>query len=183
MTETEKAYEAIFKVIEKNKDLVNIDIKDLAYKSKCHILEDELINVHGFEFKPGTIEDTRWQNLNYDFKIGVFGGESKASIAWPDCGTQPQGERLLSICCSTGAYMFGGEYDTEFFERFFDELKTHNPKYIDSHNHRLYFTMENGGKFYNEYRDIVVRYHKEYKELANERKVKALKEEIAKLTN
>ena len=81
----------------------------------------------GFNLDPKTIHSTDWQKLKENVHIGFFDGERR-SISWSDDGRQPKNETLLYISYPTGAYIFGGDYPTEFFQKFFLELKTYNPK-------------------------------------------------------
>jgi hypothetical protein len=90
-------------------------------------------------------------------------------------------ETLLCIKFPTGAYMFGEDYPVEFFQRFFLELKSYNPKYVDSTNKGLYFSLDNAGKIHNAYRDIIKKYREENLKDLKQRKIKKMKDDLAKL--
>lgn len=88
-------------------------------------------------------------------------------------------------CDKCGAYIFGSsytdDYPTEFFKQFFNELKTYAPRYIDSANKSLYYSMISAGRIYNDFRGILDKYYRLNKEDYNKRKVEKLKKEIEKL--
>jgi hypothetical protein len=72
-------------------------------------------------------------------RIAFFGNDA---IGCPDDGRQPQDEWLFRIGFGTGAYIFGDSYPKQTFSAFFNELKSFEPKYIDSANKTLYFTED-----------------------------------------
>jgi len=63
----------------------------------------------------------------------------------------------------------------------FLELKTYNPKYIDSTNKSLYFSLDNASEIYNAYDSIIKRYREENQEDFKQRKIQKMKEDLAKL--
>lgn len=103
------------------------------------------------------------------------------SISWSDDGRQPNNEWLLSISFSTGAFIFWDDYPKELFNELFEELKTYNPKYTDTNNHYLYYSLEDSWKIIKEYKSIMEKYHKRNKEEANLRRIKKLELELEKL--
>jgi hypothetical protein len=184
MNTTEKAYREILKVLNKYKTEIVFDVDDLENKAKHHLFGVKLVEKYGFELEPESIKSTDWQKLKENIHIGFWDGELR-KISWSDDGSQPNKETLLCISYPTGAYMFGGDYPTEFFEKFFLELKTYKPKYIDSVNKSLYFSLDNAGKVYNAYDSIIKRYYEENKEdlkkRNKKRNIKKMKDELAKL--
>ena len=54
----------------------------------------------------------------------------------------PKDEWLLDFWFSSGAYSLHEEYPTETFNRFIEELKLLEPKYLDSSNHHFYFDID-----------------------------------------
>lgn len=180
MNTTEKAYKEILEVLNKYKSEIVFDVDSLEREAKQHLFGIELVEKYGFNLDPKTIHSTDWQNLKENVYIGFFDGERRW-ISWSDDGRQPKNETLLYINYPTGAYIFGGDYPTEFFEKFFLELKTYNPKYVDSANKSLYFDLDNAGKIYNDYDSIIKRYYEENKEDLKQRKIKQLKDELSKL--
>lgn len=180
MNTIEKAYKEIMKTLNKYKSEIVFDVDDLERKAKHHLFGVELVEKYGFNLDPKTIDSTNWQKLKENVYIGFFDGENR-DISWPDDGRQPKNETLLYISYPTGAYIFGSDYPKEFFQRFFLELKSYNPKYIDSTNKSLYFDLDNAGKIFNAYDSIIKRYYEENKEDLKRRKIKQLKDEISKL--
>lgn len=180
MNTTEKAYKEILKVINKYKSEIVFDVDDLERKAKQHLFGVELVEKYGFNLDPKTIYSTDWQILKENVHIGFYDGERRR-LSWSDDGRQPKNETLLSINYPIGPYIFGGDCPIEFFQKFFLELKTYNPKYTDSANNSLYFDLDNAGKIYNAYNSIVKRYREENKKNLRQRKIKKMKEELAKL--
>lgn len=180
MNITEKAYKEILKALNKYKAEIVFDVDSLEAKAKQHLFGVELVEKYGFELNPKNIYSTDWQKLKENVYIGFFDGERRR-ISWSDDGRQPKNETLLYISYPTGAYIFGEHYPTEFFQKFFLELKTYKPKYIDSANKSLYFSLDNAGKIYNAYDSIIKRYYEENKEDLKQRKIKQMKDELSKL--
>lgn len=147
MTKYEK-YEKLLADLEKHKDAIE---NNLIMEDWLRLLEDIIaVQKISEEFDipiPSYYYNTDWINLGYHHSIGVYG--EKRKICSPDNGVQPQeGERLYRMCFPTGAYTLGAEYPTQTFEAFFEELKTYQPKYIDSNNSSLYFTADKAGEAY-----------------------------------
>ena len=180
MSTTEKAYKEILKVLNKYKSEIVFDVNSLEREAKQHLFGVELVEKYGFNLDPKTIHSTDWQKLKENVYIGFFDGERRR-ISWSDDGRQPNNETLLYISYPAGPYIFGDDYPKEFFQKFFMELKTYNPKYIDSANSSLYFSLENAGKIYNDYDSIIKRYYEENKKDLKQRKIKEMKDELAKL--
>lgn len=180
MNTTEKAYKEILKVLNKYESEIVFDIDDLERKAEHHLFGVELVEKYGFNLDPKKIDSTDWQRLRENVYIGFFDGVDRR-ISWPDDGRQPQNETLLYINYPTGAYIFGSDYPTEFFQKFFLELKSYNPKYIDSANKSLYFDLDNAGKIFNDYDSIIQRYYEENKEDLKRRKIKQMKDELDRL--
>ena len=177
---TKKAYKEILKVLNKYKNEIVFDIDNLETKAKHHLFGVELVEKYGFDLDPKRIYSTDWQELRENVFIGFWDGERR-KISWSDDGSQPNDEILLCIKYPTGAYIFGGDYPTDFFQKFFLELKTYKPKYIDSHNNSLYFSMENASKIFNTYDSIVKEYREKHKGDLKQRKIKKMKNELSKL--
>lgn len=94
--------------------------------------------------------------------------------------TEPK--ELLQIWFSTGAYMFGRDYPKQLFKEFYCALKTECPPlYEDGLNEHIYYKPEDAAKAYETCMRLYDEYSQKYKEQANERRVKALEEELAKL--
>ena len=103
------------------------------------------------------------------------------TIAWPDDGEQPKGEYLYHICYPCGAYTFSEDYPTETFKAFFEELKSYNPRYIDSRNKSLYFDSKTAKAVHDNYKEIFSKYKAMVQSELDKRKIEKLKSELAKL--
>ena len=180
MNTTEKAYKEILKALNKYKSEIVFDVYNLETKAKNHLFGVELVEKYGFKLDPKNIYSTSYQKLKENVHVGFWNGET-SKISWSDDGKQPNKETLLCISYPTGAYIFGGDYPTEFFQKFFLELKTYKPKYTDTANKSLYFSLDNAGEIYNAYDSIIKRYYEENKEDLKQRNIKKMKDELAKL--
>lgn len=178
---TKKTYNKILKDIHKSCEFLVFDYKDLEFKSKCHLFGIELKEKYGLNLEPRDIRSLDYYRFGEYMAIGWFGEKYRRTISWSDDGKQPDGELLLSIGFSTGAFMFGSDYPTELFKEFFQELKTYNPKYSDTVNKNLYFSMDNAGKIFNEFPEILKKYSEKNKEDFKLRKIKKMREELEKL--
>ena len=180
METTKKAYKEIFKVLEKHKDVINIDIKDLEIKAKLHLFGLELKEVYGLEINENRINNTQFHELKENVYLTFIDSE-RTTISWEDNGKKPKGERLIKFSYPTGAYIFGGDYPTDFFQQFFLELKSFNPDYCDSANKSLYFKLENAKEVFNNYDSIVKKYRELNKEDFKKRQILKMKAELEKL--
>jgi hypothetical protein len=109
----------------------------------------------------------------------------EGGLSWSDDGRQPNNEWLYIISFPTGRYIFGdGFYNTGFpdlFKLFFKELKTYNPKYVDTANNALYFTEETSESVYNNFWNILNKYRGMVADESKRLRKKELEEELAKL--
>src|SRR5680860_345359 len=179
-SETEKAYSKILRLVKKYKDICIFDISDMESKAINHLFGLELVEKYGFNLDPKRIHNTNWQELKPNVFTGFWDGERR-KVSWSDDGSQPKNETLLCFMYPTGAYIFGRDYPTEFFQKFFLELKSYGPKYIDSTNKQLYFSLDYAGAIFNAYDSIVKRYYDENKEDIKQRTIKKMKADLAKL--
>ena len=180
INKTEEAYKKILKLLKEHENIIVFDVNDLEMKAKHHLFGVELKEKYGFHLDPRKITSLGWQKLRENIYIGWWGDRYRRTISWSDDGIQPEDELLLCISFPTGAYIFGGDYPTEFFQKFFLELKTFKPKYIDSSNKSLYFSMDNAGDIFNEYETILKKYYEENKKDIQRRKLQKMKDELAK---
>lgn len=180
MNKTEKAYKEILKTLNKYKNDIIFDVSDLETKAKNHLFGVELVEKYGFNLNPKVIDNTRWQRLKENIFIGFLDGKNR-KIAWSDDNRQPNNETLLCIEFPTGAYIFGDDYPQHIFNEFFSELKTYEPKYTDSANKCLYFTLDKAGKIFNDYDSILKKYYDKNREDLKQRKIDKLKDELSKL--
>lgn len=187
--ETEKAYEEVLATISKYGNALVFDHKDLEAKSKHHLFGIELKEKYGLEIDPKEVYSLDYQKFGEFKVIGRFGEKYRRTISWSDDGKQPEaeGEMLFSVSFPTGGYIFGGstwndDYPTEIFQEFFLELKSYNPKYSDTVNHCLYFSLENSAPLFNSFSEIKKKYHEKNIVDAKKRKIEKLKKELETLS-
>lgn len=181
MEKYKEAYNEILEVLRKHKDLCNYDISDFERISKSHLFGLELKKIHGLNIIPENLYTSDWNRFGDYRTVGMWGQKHGRTISWSDDGSQPEDELLLNISFPTGAYIFGDDYPVELFKQFFDELKTYNPKYLDTNNKSLYFSMDNAKYVFNEFGNILAKYNELNREDYKQRKIKKLQEEINKL--
>jgi len=176
-----ETYKKIFKLLNEHEDEIVFDVKSLEARARAHLYGLELKEKHGINIDPKTITSTSWNRFGDYMSIGTYGDENKRSVSWSDDGSQPVNEMLLEISFPTGGYIFGQDYPAKFFQKFFTELKTYGPKYSDTTNASLYFSMDNAGKIFNKFNSILEKYNKENKEDYKKRQIIKKKEELEKL--
>lgn len=181
METIKKAYDEILKILKKHKDVCVFNIDDLERKANLHLFGVELKEKHGLNVEPKQIYSLDWIRFG-DYKgIGYFGEKYNRMISWSDDRTQPTDELLFCISFPTGAYIFGGDYPTEFFQKFFLELKTYKPKYVDTANKSLYFSMDNASEIFNNFDAIMRKYYELNKEDIKQRQILKMKADLEKL--
>ena len=178
---TKEMYNDIFSCLEKYKDDCDFNIDDLKRKSKLHLYMLELVEKYGLNLGSRKLTNLDYNRFGEFMSIGMFGKEYSRTISWEDNGKEPNNEMLLVISFSSGPYLFGSDYPKELFKQFFYELKTYNPKYCDSQNSNLYFSMDNAKNIFNEFDVILKKYLDLNKEDYKLRKIKKLEEELKKL--
>lgn len=125
------------------------------------------------------ISDYNWRNGSGEIEYGV--GIYKCSEITNHGEIEP--EELLKISFPTGAYIFGDDYDTEFFGEFYKELHLVKPKYEDSLNKALYYSVENGKEAYEHYRNTYKKYCDNLVERRKQNRIKQLERELSQLKN
>jgi len=182
LKETKKIYDSILKIAKDNKDILNYDFQSLELQAKNHLFGLELKEVYGLKIDEKRINNIQYQELKNNVHLTFIDSE-RTTISWEDSGKKPQGERLIKFSYPAGAYIFGGDYPTIFFEKFFFELKSFNPDYCDSANKSLYFKLENAKEVFNNYDSIIKKYYELNKEDFKQRKIIRMQEELDKLKN
>jgi hypothetical protein len=190
-----KAYTHILDACENYPDFRNTygfsDIDDMKRSAKDHLLLIEWYEKYGLKIN----HDYKPYSYNY-FKAGdytIFSHFKNAEqdkdngsgkyISWSDDGRQPKDEWLFEVSFSTGAYIFGDDYDgqRQLFQDFFAELKSYKPDYSDTTNKTLYWKLENAKPIYDEFYNILKKYRElNAKDLKN-REVKKLEKKLAEL--
>ena len=180
LQETKKIYDSILKIAKKNKDLLNFDFQVLELKAKNHLFGLELKEVYGLQIDEKRINNIQYQELKDNVHLTFIDSETR-TISWEDNGKKPKGERLIKFSYPTGAYIFGGDYPTIFFEKLFFELKSFNPDYCDSANKSLYFKLKNAKDVFNNYDTILKKYYELNKEDFKKREIIRKQKELADL--
>ena len=178
--EAKKVYNSILKIAKKHKDLLNYDFDMIELTAKDHLFGLELKEKYGLNVNPKRIDNIQWKELKNNVYLTYIDGVNR-KISWPDDGKQPKGEYLILLKYSTGAYIFGNDYPTEFFQKFWIELKSFNPDYIDSANKCLYFKLENAKEIFNQYDSILKKYYDLNKEDVKQREILALQRKLETL--
>ena len=186
--ETKIAYQEIIDTINKHKELCYVDVRDVEYKMENHLFGIELAEKYGLNVKPTNIYKQQWNNVSYHKGIGYYpkpkSDKECPRISWSDDGRQPCDEYLVSISFPTGAYIFGDDYDymQDTFKDMFAEFKSFNPKYLDTANRTLYFTLETAAEPFNRFDEIVAKYRERAKNEIRVKKAAALQRQIDELT-
>jgi hypothetical protein len=181
------AYAEVMDVLKKHKDICVFDIDDLDRRAACHLFGIKLKEDYGLDIDPKRVESLQWLNYKEYCHIGWWGKKYNRTISWPDDKQQPEDNLLLEISFPTGPYIFGfgsmfnQEYPQEFFQKFWHELRSYNPDYVDSHNNSLYWKIENASVIFNSFDDIMQKFNDLNKEDVKQRKIKAMKDELSKL--
>jgi hypothetical protein len=188
-TTAKQAYSEILKLLKKHKDVCVFDVDDLEGQSERHLFGIELKETYGLDIDPKRVDSLQWLNFKEFCHIGWWGKKYNRTISWPDGKDQPKDNLLLEISFPTGPYIFGfgsmfnREYPQEFFQIFWNDLKSYNPDYVDTHNSSLYWKIENASKIFNCFDELMQKYYALNKEDVKQRKIKAMKEELEKLEN
>lgn len=186
-----KAYSEILEVCEKypNFSIFGFyDINEFRNRAKNHLLLIEWYEKYGLKLSHDC-NPVNYIHLGNYSDMMVFNDAELCkeecrgrSISWPDDGRQPEDGWYYHLGFSTGAYIFGDDYDyqKELFQKFITELKTYNPDYCDTVNHDFYWKIENCKKIFDDFNSILQKYHNINKSELQERKVKKLKVELEK---
>jgi len=181
MEQVKKAYEEIFKALKKHKDICVFDVEDLERKSKVHLFGLTLKEEYGLNIDPKQVQAVNYFKPSDHTWIGWYGEKHNRTISWSVDGRQPEDELLLQIGFPTGAYIFGEDYATDFFQKFWLELKTYKPDYIDEANCCLYWNIKNAKEIFNSYNALLKKYYELNKEDAKQRLIDKMKKELEQL--
>jgi hypothetical protein len=180
--ESKKMYSEILSILDKYSDNCIYDIRELKQKSECHLFGLKLKEVYGLGIDPKRINSIEYIRFGEYMSIGMWGEKYRRTISWSDDDRQPKDELLLCIGFSTGAYIFGQDYPTDLFQKFFNELKTYKPKYTDTSNKNLFYSMDNAKEIFNSFNDILKKYHDLNKDDFKQRKIKELGKQLEYLS-
>jgi hypothetical protein len=166
------------------------DIDNLRISAENHLMLIDWYEKYGIkldhEYKPYTFHYFKIGDITFS-KFNDAQAEKDAGsgryISWSDDGHQPMNEWLMSISFSTGAYIFGEDYEgqRQLFQDFFNELKTYKPDYSDTANHNLYWKLENAKPIFDEYADILKKYRDKNAAELKQREVTAMRKKLAEL--
>lgn len=174
-------YSKILTLLKKHESEIVFNVGVLQRQADNHLFGIKLHDVYGLDIDPKKIDSTNWIRFDDYACIGIFGEKHGRTISWPDTKGQPKNEHLLMYSFLTGAYMFGEDYPIDLFNKFWDELKTYSPKYIDSMNHSIYFSLDNAKTIFNDFKGILKKYDEINSEDIKLRKIEKLKQDLAKL--
>lgn len=180
---TKKAYKDILETIKKYDGIVNYDYEELTKVSNLYLFGIELKEKYGLNIEPSEIFSLNYNHFGEYMSIGWWGEKYNRDIGCPDNGKKPKDELLLSLWFPTGAFIFGEDYPKEIFWKFWEELKKYNPKYIDTINSEMYFSMKNARNIFNEFPKILEKYYEINETDKKQREIKGLQEKLNKLQN
>lgn len=154
------AYKSVLDLMDKHKEFFEKEYElDIRSKLKTKINVLEISNDFGINVMNVRVESYgNFFKLNDYCSIGLWGEVHRRTISWSDDGKQPSDEWLYQISFPTGAYIFGEHYPTDTFNKFFDELKSFQPKYSDSNNHNLYFAKDTAKNVHDSFSDLMKKY-------------------------
>lgn len=181
--ESKKMYSEILFILDKYSNDCIYDIRALKQKSEYHLFGLKLKEFYGLDIDPKRINSIDYIRFGEYMSIGMWGEKHRRTISWSDDDRQPEDEMLLCIRFPTGPYVFGGDYPEDLFQKFFNELKSYKPKYIDTSNKNLFYSMDNDNakEIFNSFNDILKKYHDLNKEDFKQRKIKELEKQLDSL--
>lgn len=120
---------------------------------------------------------------SYDEWTGItfYSETADHPIGCSDTGEQPNNEWLYTMRFTCGAYIFGDSYPEQTFSKFFNELKSFEPKYIDSVNKSLYFAEDKAKAVHDSFWTIFNKYKALVGDEIKAKRREELEEELAKL--
>lgn len=179
---TIEAYKKILKVINTCAKDVELDNSvDISYKLESLITKEEIQESFGISLRHCYNYETSYFQIGEGKFISKYGKKYNRTIPWSADGRQPEDEWLFAITYSTGAYIFGEDYQKETFQQFFNELKEFEPKYVDQANHGLYYTADKAKAVYEKVDEITKKYRQIAEENRKDSKIAALKKQLEEL--
>jgi len=183
-----KIFQKIIDICEQNTDTEGT-LSDIRIKAKNRVIRYEWEEKYDIKIDSRFAEYDYYRIDDYQF-IGYFkdGYECKKecygrSISWPEKDKQPVNEWIYEIGFSTGAYIFGEDYEGQkkLFQDLFEELRTYKPDYEDLHNNNLYWKIENAKEIMSEFRIILDKYRDRNREELKTREIVKLEEKLSQL--
>ena len=118
-----------------------------------------------------------YMSITNEIRLIKFYEGSGREICWSDTGKQPKAGWYLVLSFSTGPYLFNSDYPEKSFNSFFEELKSFGAAYSDTHNHYLYFSLDENPE---PAREVYKAYPAIYKKWWDEAQKEVLAQRIAK---
>ena len=181
LLQTKKIYKEILDVINKYKDFIKFDIRELERIKQKHLFQLELLEKYGIKVPFDNIYNLDYIKIDEYRSIGYYGGKYRRTISWSDDGKQPIDELLFEIHFSAGAYIFGDDYPTELFNKMWVELKQYKPKYLDTVNKCLYFSMDKAKGIFYDFPKILEKYYQINEKDIVKRKKEKLEKELKEI--
>lgn len=190
-----KAYQGILEVCEKYRDFDNKysfrDIDDMQNAARGHLMLVDWYEKYGLKIDHGhNPHKQNWVNTGeytafsrfYDAEADKANGSGRF-ISWSDDGRQPNNEWLFIIGFSTGAYIFGYDYEgqQQLFQDFIGRLKSYKPDYSDTVNKSFYWKLENAKPIYDDFGSVLREYREKNRQELDKRKAEKLREQLAEL--
>ncbi len=184
-----EVFQKIIDICENNVDTEGT-LSEIRIKAKNRVIRYEWEENYGIKLDDSRFAEYDYLRINdYEF-VGYYndgyknhkGGYGR-SISWSEDGKQPVNEWLYQVGFSTGAYIFGEDYNgqQQLFQDFFEELRTHKPDYEDLHNHNLYWKIENAKDVMSQFKTILNKYRDRNREELKVREINKLEAKLAKL--
>lgn len=174
-------YTEILNCLRKHEDLGIGELNKLISILDGRLFAAEIEEKHGLVVDHSKFLNRDYVNLTDRIGIFKYGEGTRRSVGWSDDDSQPGEEYLFTIQFNTGTYIFGEDYPENIFRDFFLELKSYKPDFCDSHNHQLYWRLNNAKKINEDYASIFKKYCKINREDSKRRKIEQLQKEIEKL--
>jgi hypothetical protein len=185
-----KVFQNIIDICEQYTDTEGT-LSEIRLKAKNRVMRYEWKEKYGIELSSDCkfaeydyCNIGNYQIISY-FKDGYISHKEGGgrSISWPENNKQPVNEWLYEVSFSTGAYIFGDDYEgqKQLFHDFFEELRTYKPDYEDLHNHNLYWKLENANKILTRFKKILIKYSDKNTKELKEREINKLKAELEAL--
>ena len=175
-------YKEVIAILDKYADIAK---GDSAYSNLVSTATEELQKLELFiQFG---IDLSGWRGhrtwyANGEFiRLGKYGSVYDRTISWSDDGRQPEDEWLYSLCFSCGAYTFHKDYPVATFNAMIDELKSYNPKYMDTANHVLYYADDVAHVVHERFPEIFHRHRESIATELTEIKIAELHKQLQKL--
>ena len=125
------------------------------------------------------------ENSGRDVEHIRFYGTGKCTITCEDDGKNPYNEYLYSVEFPTGPYFLSGSdafYPKELFSKFFCELKSFNPAFIDSANKELFFRPDNAKAVHDALPCLIKKYKAQINDEFKKYRKDVLEAELKKLS-